>query len=200
MSLYYGYHKDDGNKNEEYITKKGGEITGKLILNKAIIKNKPANDNDITNMSFIYDLLWETIVLNEIKNSLAYYKIDKALSPEVTYNGSNGKISYIFDQTFNENHAKQNGGLKPILCNVANGVNNRYYMEFTARSVLFSDINLSLSSNPTKIINFFMVYRLKGYDGSSYWLRNCFFRQGDWFVAFSETKDLIVANGPGTFF
>ena len=44
---------------------------------------------------------------------------------------------YVFDQTFNENHVKQNGGLKPILCNVANRVNNRYYMEFIARSVLF---------------------------------------------------------------
>ena len=76
MSLYYGYHKNDDNKNEEYITKKLGGITGKLILSEAIIKNKPANDNDITNVNFMCDLLWETIVLNEIKNSLAYYKID----------------------------------------------------------------------------------------------------------------------------
>ena len=85
MSLYYGYHKDDDNNNEEYITKKGGEITGKLILNEAIIKNNPTSDNSNTNVNFIYDLLWETIVLNEIKNSLAYYKIDKALNSEVTY-------------------------------------------------------------------------------------------------------------------
>ena len=89
MSLYYGYQDDDdndNNKNEEYITKKGGEITGELILNKAIIKNNPTSDNSITNVKFIYDLLWETIVLNEIKNSLAYYKIDKAQSSEVIYN------------------------------------------------------------------------------------------------------------------
>ena len=62
------------------MTKEGGEITGELILNKAAIKNNPTSYNSITNVKFIYDLLWETIVLNEIKNSLAYYKIDKALT------------------------------------------------------------------------------------------------------------------------
>ena len=87
MSLYNGYHKDDDNKNEGYITKQGGEITGKLILNEAIIKNKPANDNDFKNVTFIYDLLWEIKIHS-------YYKIDKALSSEVTYNGSNGKICF----------------------------------------------------------------------------------------------------------
>ena len=45
-----------------------------------------------------------------------------------------------------------------------------------------------------------MVYRLSGYDASVNCLRNCFFRQGDWFVGFSETKDLVVANEVGTFF
>ena len=37
MSLFYGY-QDDNNSNEDYLTKEGGEITGELILNKAIIK------------------------------------------------------------------------------------------------------------------------------------------------------------------
>ena len=115
--------------------------------------------------------------MNEIKNSLAYYKIDKALNSEVTYNRSSEKISYLFDQTFDENHAKQNNStIYPTLCNVANRVNNRYYIEFATRSVLFSDMNLSQPSNPTNIINFFVVYRLKGYDGSINWLRNCFFQ------------------------
>ena len=45
--------------------------------------------------------------MTEIRNSLAYYKIDKALRSEVTYNGGSGKISNLLDQTFNENHAKQ---------------------------------------------------------------------------------------------
>ena len=146
-------------------------------------------------MNFIYNLLWETIVLNEIKNSLAYYKIDKALSSEVTYDGSSEKISYLFDQTFNENHAKQNfSTIKPTLCNVANRVNNRYFIEFSGRSVLFSDIDLTQPSSSSKITNFFVVYRLKGYHGSIDWFRNCFFREGDYFVGFSTLGDLIVSN------
>ena len=146
-------------------------------------------------MKFIYDLLWETIVLNEIKNSLVYYKIDKVLNSEVIYDGSSGKISYLFDQTFNENHAKQNfSTIKPTLCNVANRVNNRYFIEFSGRSVLFSDIDLTQPSSSSKITNFFVVYRLKGYHGSIDWFRNCFFREGDYFVGFSTLGDLIVSN------
>ena len=48
-------------------------------------------------------------------------------------------------------------------------------------------------------MNFLVVYRLNGYDGSINWLRNFFFRQGYWFVGFSTTKDLIIANGPARF-
>ena len=36
-----------------------------------------------------------------------------------------------------------------------------------------------------------MVYRLRGYDGSINWLRNCFIRQGNYFVGFSTLRDLI---------
>ena len=75
MSLFYGYHDDDNNKNEEYITKKGGEITGELILNKAIIKNNPINKYGITNMNYINGLFLETIILNELKESKGFYKM-----------------------------------------------------------------------------------------------------------------------------
>ena len=55
MNLFYGYHECDdnnNNNNEDYLTKKGGEITGKLILNKAIIKKNQINKYDIINVNY----------------------------------------------------------------------------------------------------------------------------------------------------
>ena len=73
MSLFYGYHDDD-ESNEEHLSKKGGEITGKLILNK-VIKNNPKKKY-ITNMNYINSLFLETIILNKLKELTGFYKID----------------------------------------------------------------------------------------------------------------------------
>ena len=58
---------------------------------------------------------------------------------------------------------------------------------------------MSPSSGTSNITNFFVVYRLKGYDGSINWSRNCFFRQGDYFVRFSTVGNLIISNVSGIF-
>ena len=105
----------------------------------------------------------------------------------------------VFDQTLNKNHANQNDNtIKPTLCNVSNRVNNRYFIEFSGREVFKSEIDLKPPSR-TSNINFFMIYRLKDYDGSRNWLRNCFFRQGYYFVGFSTLRDLITSNSSSRF-
>ena len=94
MSLFYGYH-DDNNNNEEYLTKKGGEITGKLILKEVIIKNNAVNKYDITNVNYINSLFLQTIVSNQLKESLGFYKIDRANNNELSFSKSTRKIFMI---------------------------------------------------------------------------------------------------------
>ena len=199
MSLFYGYHDDDNN-NEEYLTKKGGEITGELVLNKAIIKNNPINKYDITNVNYINSLFLETIILNEFKESTGFYKIDRANSNELSFNKTTRNISNLYDQSLSQNDAaKSNNAIKPKLCTKTNRVDNRYFIEFSGREIFNSDIDLTPSSGAPKMTNFFVVYRLKGYDASINWLRNCFSRQGDYFVGFSTLGDLIISNAASRF-
>ena len=105
MSLFYGYHDDDDNNNEEYITKKGGEITGELILNKAIIKSNPINKYDITNINYVNSLFLETIILNELKESTEFYKIDRANNNELSFDKATRNIYNLYDQSLSQNDA-----------------------------------------------------------------------------------------------
>ena len=203
MSLFYGYHDGDennnNNNNKDSLTKKGGEITGELILNKAIIKNNPINKYDIINVKYINSLFLETIILNELKESTGFYKIDRANNNKLSFNRTTRKISNLYDQSLSQNDATQsNNNIKPKLCKKKNRVNNRYFVEFNGR-VFISDIDLSPSSGTPNITNFFVVYRLRGYDASINWLRNCFFVQNDRFVGFSTIGDLVISNSTNTF-
>ena len=112
MSLFYGYH------DEEYLTKNGGEVTGELILYKAIIKNNPINKYDIINMNYINSLFLETIILNELKESTGLYKIDRANNNELSYYTNNRAIIILFDQSISQNDAtpQSNDAINPKLC------------------------------------------------------------------------------------
>ena len=141
----------------------------------------------------------ETIILNELKESTGFYKIDRANNNKLSFNRTTRKISNLYDQSLSQNDATQsNNNIKPKLCKKKNRVNNRYFVEFNGR-VFISDIDLSPSSGTPNITNFFVVYRLRGYDASINWLRNCFFVQNDRFVGFSTIGDLVISNSTNTF-
>ena len=56
-------------------------------------------------------------------------------------------------------------------------------------------MHLNPPSSTSNITNFFVVYRLRGYDGSINWLRNCFFRHSDYFVGFSTVAGRFIRIG-----
>ena len=149
-------------------------------------------------LNYSYSELCETFFWEYFQRSLAFYKIDSGNSHELTYDSSTRKVSKLYDQSLSQDDAEQTtSSLQPKLCNKADRINNRYYLQINGSQKMISNIDLNQASGEEDIANVFIVYKLKFFS-TSYWTCNGLFGNDAMgfhkFISFGHNGDLVISS------
>ena len=204
MGIYDGDHLFHENADEYHKKNQNIDMRNKHIINLSSTGQSLKSVINVEYMiNFMYNSLAETLIWEYYTTySSAFYKVDTSNHTEVVYDDTTRKVSLLYDQSLSGDHSTQtNSNLQCVLCNKTDRINNRYYLQFDGTKRMISDINLNKQLNKPDIVNVFIVYRIKSYNGS-YWTINALFGHDnsnfDKFISFGpETNgcsDLIISG------
>ena len=204
MGIYDGHHLFNENADEYHKKNQNIDMKNKHINNLSSTGQSLKSVINVEYMiNFMYNSLAETLIWEYYTTyASAFYKVDTSNHTEVVYDDTTRKVSSLYDQSLSGDNSSQNNiNFQPILCNKLDRINNRYYLQFDGTKRMISDINLNKQGNNPDIVNVFIVYRIKSYNGS-YWIINTIFSHDDGFfdkfIGFRPEKngcsDLIISG------